>query len=69
MRLYRENENLAESNDRLREENEMLKEKTREYALIRKVFGRKEIDELASGAREIHRGKQKRQRRGIECER
>ena len=69
MRLYRENENLAESNDRLREENAMLREKTKEYALIRKVFGRKEIDGLAARAREIHQGKQKRQRRENERER
>ena len=68
-KLCRENENLAESNDRLREENAMLREKTREYALIRKVFGRKEIDGLAARAREIQQGKQKRQRRENERER
>ena len=62
-KLYRENENLAESNDRLREENAMLREKTKEYALIRKVFGRKEIDGLAARAKEIQQ--EKRQRSGF----
>ena len=59
-KLYRENENLAESNDRLREENAMLREKTKEYALIRKVFGRKEIDGLAVRAKETHQGERQR---------
>ena len=50
-RLYRENERLARSNDRLTEENAALREENRDYVLLRKVFGSRQIDDLVAQAR------------------
>ena len=61
-KLYQENENLIASNDRLREENTALREQNRDYSLLRKVFGRSQIDDLVRQAREAQQGQRKRTR-------
>ncbi len=48
--LYRDNEELARSNDRLKEENTVLREQNKDYSLLRKVFGNKQIDDLVGQA-------------------
>lgn len=52
-RLHKENENLIKSNDRLREENADLREQNRDYSLLRKVFGRDQMDDLVRRGRHI----------------
>ena len=52
-RLYEENERLTDRNDRLTEENQILRGQNKDYALLRKVFGSKQIDDLVARAREI----------------
>ena len=42
------NEGLARSNDRLKEENTVLREQNKDYALLRKVFGSRQIDDLVT---------------------
>lgn len=44
--LYRENQVLSKKNDSLTAENAELKEQSRDYKLLRKVFGNKQIDGL-----------------------
>lgn len=44
--LYRENEKLRKINDHLKGENENLRSENRDYKLLRKVFGRRQIDSL-----------------------
>lgn len=51
--LYRTNERLTKINERLKTENETLKSENKEYRLLRKVFGHKQIDELLEKARNI----------------
>lgn len=61
-KLYRENEHLIASNDRLKEENTALREQNKDYALLRKVFGSKQIDDLIAQAREAQQAKQRHRR-------
>ena len=61
-RLHKENENLIASNDRLREENTALREQNRDYSLLRKVFGRSQIDDLVRQAREAQQAQRKKTR-------
>ena len=61
-RLYKENEHLIESNDRLREENTVLREQNRDYSLLRKVFGRSQMDDLVRQAWETQKVQRKRTR-------
>lgn len=61
-KLYRENEHLTKSNDRLKEENTSLREQNNDYALLRKVFGSKQIDDLIAQAREAQQSKQRQRR-------
>jgi len=61
-RLYKENESLIKNNDRLREENTALREQSREYSLLRKVFGRSQMDDLVRKARETQQAQKKRTR-------
>lgn len=51
--LYRANEKLEKVNDKLSQENENLRAKNRDYKLLRKVFGHKQIDDLLEKARNI----------------
>ena len=51
--LYRENEMLTKINDKLKNENETLRSQVKDYKLLRKVFGHKQIDELLEKARTI----------------
>lgn len=51
--LYRTNQRLEKVNERLTEENARLKAENKDYSLLRKVFGRKQIDDLLEQARII----------------
>lgn len=51
--LYRENEMLTKINSKLKSENETLRSEVKDYKLLRKVFGHKQIDELLEKARNI----------------
>lgn len=51
--LYRENEKLTKVNEKLSQENENLRAENRDYKLLRKVFGHKQIDDLLERARNI----------------
>ena len=64
--LYRDNEGLARSNDRLKEENSVLREQNKDYALLRKVFGSRQIDDLVTQAREAQQAKRRQKQRNYE---
>lgn len=49
--LYRENQYLSKDNEKLHGENVKLKEQNKDYRLLRKVFGDKQIDNLLEQAR------------------
>lgn len=49
--LYRENQYLSKDNEKLHGENTKLKEQNKDYRLLRKVFGDKQIDNLLEQAR------------------
>ncbi|MEE1219970.1 MAG: plasmid recombination protein [Ruminococcus sp.] len=49
--LYRENQYLSKENEKLHGENTKLKEQNKDYRLLRKVFGDKQIDNLLEQAR------------------
>ena len=51
--LYRENEMLSKISSKLKSENENLRSEVKDYKLLRKVFGYKQIDELLEQARNI----------------
>ncbi len=51
--LYRENEKLSKINGKLTEENTRLRAENKDYSLLRKVFGHKQIDDLLERARDI----------------
>lgn len=51
--LYREKEMLSKINSKLKNENENLRSEVKDYKLLRKVFGHKQIDELLEQARNI----------------
>ena len=51
--LYRENEMLSKINSKLKSENENLRSEVKDYKLLRKAFGHKQIDELLEQARNI----------------
>lgn len=51
--LYRENEMLAKINSKLKSENENLHSEVKDYKLLRKVFGNKQIDNLLEQAKNI----------------
>ena len=67
--LYRDNEGLARSNDRLKEENTALREQNKDYALLRKVFGSRRIDDLVAQAREAQQAKPRQRQRSYDYER
>ncbi len=51
--LYRENEKLSKINGKLTEENTRLRAENKDYSLLRKLFGHKQIDNLLERARNI----------------
>lgn len=57
--LYCENEMLSKINRKLKSENESLRSEVKDYKLLRKVFGHKQIDELLEQARNIKGRKRK----------
>ena len=67
--LYRDNEGLARSNDRLKEENTALREQNKDCALLRKVFGSRQIDDLVAQAREAQQAKRRQRQRSYDYER
>lgn len=69
-RLYKDNESLRSDNECLTAENNRLKEKIKDYVLLRKVFGNKQIDDLLEKARATQPPKQHNTRfRNTESER
>ena len=60
--LYRENEHLRKDNGKLANENKKLVTQNRDYNLLRKVFGSKQIDELLAKAKEPKQSKQRDER-------
>ena len=68
-KLYRDNEGLARNNDRLKEENTVLREQNKDYALLRKVFGSRQIDDLIAQAREAQQAKRRQRQRNYDYER
>lgn len=51
-KLFRENERLSKTNERLTNENEVLRVENRDYKLLRKVFGSRQINDLIEQARQ-----------------
>ena len=51
--LYRENEKLSKINGKLTEENTRLRAENKNYSLLRRVFGHKQIDSLLEQARNL----------------
>ena len=51
--LYRENEMLSKINSKLKSENENLRSEVKDYKLLRKVLGHKQVDELLEQAKNI----------------
>ena len=66
---HKENEHLIASNDRLKEENTALREQNKDYALLRKVFGSKQVDNLVAQAREAQQAKRLQRQRSYDYER
>ena len=60
--LYRINERLEKANDKLTRENENLRAETKDYKLLRKVFGSKQIDDLVERAKSEKQSKQREKR-------
>lgn len=57
--LYRSNEQLTKVNEKLKDENETLRAENKDYKLLRKVFGRKQIDNLLEQARATEQSKKR----------
>ena len=57
--LHRTNERLTRANEKLKDENETLRAENKDYKLLRKVFGRKQIDNLLEQARETEQSKKR----------
>ena len=68
-KLFRENEHLISSNDRLREENAALRDQNKDYSLLRKMFGSRQIDNLVAQAREAQQAKRRQRQRSYDYER
>ena len=60
--LYRENEKLAKVNEKLSQENENLRAENRDYKLLRKVFGHKQMYDLLDRAKLEKQSKQREKR-------
>ena len=57
--LYRTYERLEKANDKLTRENENLRAENKDYKLLRKVFGSKQIDDLVERAKSEKQSKQR----------
>ena len=57
--LHRANKRLTKVNEKLKDENETLRAENKDYKLLRKVFGSKQIDNLMEQAREAQQFKQR----------
>ena len=60
--LYRENEKLSKVNEKLSRENENLRAENKDYKLLCKVFGHKQIDDLIDRAKSEKQSKQREKR-------
>ena len=60
--LYNDNVALERENSQLREENDILRKQNKEYSLLRKVFGRGQIENWLRQAREVQQIKKERSR-------
>ena len=60
--LYRSNERLKSQNKQLTADNNRLREEAKDYKLLRKVFGSKQIDNLLEQAREKQQSNQREKR-------
>ena len=60
--FYNDNVALEHENSQLREENDILRKQNKEYSLLRKVFGRGQIESWLRQAKEIQRIKKERSR-------
>ena len=58
-RLYKDNERLSNSNEKLSEENIRLKAENKDYALLRKVLGNEQINNLLEQARTMQQVKKR----------
>ena len=67
--LHRDNEALTQSNDRLKEENTVLREQNKDYALLRKVFGSRQIDDLVAQAKDAQQEKRRQRQKNQAYER
>ena len=65
-KLYQENESLIDRNDWLKEENTSLREQVLDYKLLRKVFGRRQVDDMVAQAKEIQQARRRRRQRNYE---
>lgn len=65
-KLYQENESLVDRNGWLKEENTSLREQVLDYKLLRKVFGRRQVDDMVAQAKEIQQAKWRRRQRNYE---
>ena len=61
-RLYDDNAALERENGQLREENDILRKQNKDYSLLRKVFGRGQIEIWLRQAKEVQQIKKERSR-------
>ncbi len=67
--LHRTNERLTRANEKLKDKNETLRAENKDYKLLRKVFGRKQMDNLLEQARETEQSKKRERFRKNQYER
>ena len=65
----REEEQAAREAQRLKEENTALRNQNKDYSLLRKVFGSRQIDNLVAQAREAQQAKRRQRQRSYDYER
>ena len=57
--LHHENERLLKANEKFAGENEVLRIENKDYKLLRKAFGSKQVDSLLEQAKEVKQSKQR----------
>lgn len=67
--LYRANERLTKANEKLKNENETLRSENKDYKLLRRVFGSRQIDNLLEQARAAQQSKKRERFRKNQYER
>ena len=67
--LHCTDERLTRANEKPKDENETLRVENKDYKLLRKVFGRKQIDKLLEQARETAQSKKRERFRKNQYER